>query len=232
MENFAGWALIVVDMQNDFLAQEGYYARRERYRQQVRQKRLSFNDMINQLAHPNPAPTKGFTPRAASLTPIIRNTRRVIARAQEHHIPIAYLQAVYSHTFPVKPSFLVENPERIHYPCKPNTWGAEIIAPIKEVMLTQQAQAREKVIAKHTFNGFFETDLCQFLRKWKIHTVVLVGTETHICVLATAQGASYNQFKTIILHDCVATDRAYQAKYALNIFRDGFGTTKLSTQIF
>jgi nicotinamidase-related amidase len=31
MANFEGWALIVVDMQNDFLAKDGYYARRERY---------------------------------------------------------------------------------------------------------------------------------------------------------------------------------------------------------
>ena len=232
MAGFKGWALIVVDMQNDFLAKQGYYARRIKYEHQVRQGRLTSADLANHLACPSPAPTGRFEPRAAYLKPMIHNICQVIARSKELRMPIAYLQAVYDHQFPLKPRFLLENADRKHYPCQPNTWGADFIDPINELIPSQKAQSREKVIKKHTFNGFFKTGLCEFLRTWDIHTVLIAGVETHICVLATAQGASYNQFKAVILKDCVATAREYRANYALNIFRDGFGVTKRSSEIF
>ena len=232
MANFEGWALIVVDMQNDFLAKEGYYARRMKHEQQVRQGRLTAKDMANQLAHPSPAPTRGFEPRAGYLKPIIHNICHVIVRSREQQMPIAYLRAVYDQEFSFKPRFLLEHPERNHYPCKPNTWGGELIDPIKSLIPLQKTPSREKVIEKNTFNGFFNTNLHEFLQRWNTHTVAIVGVETHICVLATAQGASYHQFKTIILKDGVATAREYRANYALNIFRDGFGTTKRSSELF
>lgn len=232
MADLEGWALIVVDMQNDFLAKDGYYARRKKYEQQVRQGRLTLADMANRLAQPSPAPTKGFEPRAAYLKPIIHNICRVIVRSRARRLPVAYLRAVYDHKFPLKPRFLLENPDRKHYPCKPNTWGAEFIDPIEKLIPSQKSQSREKVVEKHTFNGFFRTKLPQFLHEWNVHSVVIAGVETDICILATAQGASYHQFRAIILKDCVATARQYQAKHVLNVFRDGFGTTKRSTEIF
>ena len=232
MANLKGWALIVVDMQNDFLAKEGYYARRIRYERLVRQKRLTANEAAIRLAQPIPAPTGRFEPRAAYLDRIIHNIRHVIVKSQSHLMPIAYVRAVYGHEFSLKPRFLLENPDRRHYPCKPHTWGMEFIDPIKDLIRSDNPRPREKVVEKHTFNGFFKTGLRQFLHRWNIHTVLIAGVETHICVLATAQGASYNQFRTIILKDCVATAREYRANYALNIYRDGFGTTARSGELF
>lgn len=232
MAKLDGWALIVVDMQNDFLAKHGYYARRERYRQRVREGRLNADAMIDQLARPSVAPPGGFKPRTASLGLVVRKVRYAISRSKELRMPVAYLRAVYDHKFALRPRFLLENREREDYPCKPDTWGAEFIDPVKELIPPRKTRSREKVVEKHTFNGFFKTDLRRFLREWNVHTVVIAGVETHICVLATAQGASYNQFRAVILKDCVATAREYRAKYALNVFRDGFGATKRIAEIF
>jgi nicotinamidase-related amidase len=83
----------------------------------------------------------------------------------------------------------------------------------------------EKVIVKHTLDGFFQTGLAQFLRKRQVETVVIVGVETHVCVMATAQSASVNQFETIILEDCIWTAREELGQGALAIFRDAWGST-------
>jgi nicotinamidase-related amidase len=86
----------------------------------------------------------------------------------------------------------------------------------------------EKVIVKHTFDGFFQTGLVHFLRKRQVETVVIVGVETHVCVMATAQSASVNQFKTIILEDCIWTAREELGQGVLAIFRDAWGATARS----
>ena len=228
MAEFDGWALILVDMQNDFLAQGGYYDRREVYERQG----FNSEQMNDQLGEPSLAPVGGFKPRAASSWSIVSNNCKLIDKARDNGMAIAYLRAIYDHGFRFKPRSLLDNQDRKHYPCKPGTWGAELISPIQEMILKKDTKSIEEVIEKHTFNGFFETDLEKFLRRRNVHTVLIAGVETHICVLATAQGASYNQFKNIIIEDCVWTARSDLAECALDIYRDGFGITKLSTEIF
>jgi len=232
MADFEGWALILVDMQNDFLAVGGYYDKKEKYEEQVCQGKLNPEEMRIRLGQQSSAPCEGFKVRVASLTTVVESICKVIARAQKEGMTIVYLRAAYDRKFEIKPRFLLANPAREHYPCKPQTWGAAFIDPINKLILKQNNIPSETVIEKHTFDGFFKTNLCKFLRTRRIHTVLVAGVETHICVLTTAQSASLNQFKTIILEDCVATARGDLAECALEIFRDGFGDTKLSTEIF
>lgn len=229
MVDFERWALILVDMQNDFLAKGGYYDRKEKYEEQVRQGTLSPEELTARLAQPSSIPRDGFTVRTASLTTIIDNVCRVIACAKREQMTVVYLKAVYGHEFDFKPRFLAD-PDRKHYPCKPQTWGAAFVDPINK-LIPEGTTRRETVIEKHTFDGFFKTDLYEHLRTRRVHTVLVAGVETHICVLTTAQSASLNQFKTIILEDCVATAREDLAECALGIFRDGFGDTRLSGDI-
>jgi len=231
MVDFENWALILVDMQNDFLAKGGYYDRKEKYEAQVRQGKLSSEEMIIRLTQPSSVPRDGFEVRIASLTTIVDIICKVVTRAKKERMKITYLRAVYDHKFDFRPRFLA-NPDRKHYPCKSRTWGAAFIDPINKLIPEKTAVSGETVIEKHTFDGFFKTDLCKFLRTRRVHTVLVAGVETHICVLATAQSASLHQFETIILEDCVATAREDLAECALEVFRDGFGNTKLSAEIF
>lgn len=232
MADFRGWALVVIDMQNDFLAKGGYYDRRQRYEAEVRRGRLNRDLMMRRLRRPGAAPSGGFRPRTRSIASMIRNVRRVIARCRQERMPIAYVKALYDHHSEVRPRFLLENPDRRDYPCKPGTWGAEFVDPIKAVALEPYHGTYEKIIEKHTFNGFYKTGLGEFLGQRRVHTLLVAGVETHVCVLATAQSASFHQFKTIILTDCTAAPQTYREKYALNIFRDGFGTTRRSDELF
>ena len=220
-------ALLVVDMQNDFLAAEGYYARRECLDLRMSQGAITTATRNRLLREPSSAPSGGCSYRDASLARTIDNVCTTIRQARTKERPIAFLKAIYSRHFELQPAFLLREPDRNHYPCKPHSWGAEFIEPIDELIGLARKASAERVIEKHTFDGFFQTGLLSFLRQHKVQTAVIVGVETHVCVLTTAQSAAVNQFKTVILEDCVWTANAELGEKALEIFRDASGDTAL-----
>jgi len=220
-----GWGLVVMDMQNDFLAAGGYYARRSDLDKQVEQGKLTLEARNRLLIQTSVAPPEEFSYRVTSLRSIATNVCTVIKHARAKQRPIAYLKAVYSREFDVQPPFLTRELNREHYPCKPQSWGAALIEPISQLIDAKHHDSSEKMIEKHTFDGFYQTGLLQFLQTWKVQTVVMVGVETHVCVLATAKSASIHQFKTLILEDCIWTAQEKLGQGALAIFRDAFGST-------
>jgi len=220
-----GWGLVVIDMQNDFLAAGGYYALRSDLDKQVGQGKLTVEAKNRLLSQPSVTPPETFSYRARSLRSVATNVCTIIKHTRANQRPIAYLKAVYSREFEVQPPFLTREPHREHYPCKPHSWGAALIEPISQLIDTRHVDSNEKVIEKHTFDGFFQTELLQLLQTWKVETVVIVGVETHACVLATAKSASIHQFKTLILEDCIWTAQEELGQGALAIFREAFGST-------
>jgi len=218
------WGLVVVDLQNDFLAASGYYARRRELDEQIGRGVMSPDARNRLLSQPSTAPAGPFTYRSGALRPIVARIATVIEHARTAQRPIAYLQAVYGRELNVQPPFLLREPHRTHYPCTPNSWGAAFIEPLHQFTVAAP-EAHERVIIKHTVDGFFRTGLLQFLRAMAVQTVVIVGVETHVCVLTTAQTASINHFETIILEDCVWTANEPLGHAALAIFRDAFGST-------
>ncbi|HXV83010.1 MAG TPA: isochorismatase family cysteine hydrolase [Candidatus Binatia bacterium] len=229
---FKNWGLVVVDMQNDFLAAGGYYARRSDLDKQARQRKLTAEKRDHLLSQPSTAPPGGFRYRVTSLSPVVANVCKTIEQARMKQRPIAYLKAVYSREFDVQPPFLRLEPARKHSPCKRTTWGADFIEPINQLIAARQTTPDERVIEKHTFDGFFQTELLSFLRERRVQTVAIMGVETHACVLATAQSASVNQFKTLILEDCIWTAKEELGQGALAIFRDAFGSTARAHELF
>lgn len=219
------WGLVVVDMQNDFLAAGGYYARRRALDEQVARGETTVEARNHLLSRPSAAPPAGFTYRSDALPGIVANVVSVIERARAARRPIAYLKAVYGREFGVQPPFLRREPDRAHYPCRPDTWGSAFIEPLHRFTEAAHPAARERVITKHTLDGLSRTELLPFLREMTVQRVVIVGVETHVCVLATAQSASITHFATVILEDCVWTASEPLGQAALAIFRDAFGTT-------
>ena len=187
--DFSHSALIVVDMQNDFLARDGYYDRKDRCQP---------GQMASALREPSPKPVGPFSLRAGFPEGLVPCVCNVIDSARRKGSRLVYVRAVYDQRFDTKPPIL-RDPDRQHYPCKLGTWGAELIDPIQELRLS------DVIIEKHTFDAFLNTNLSQILREWAVRTVLIGGVETHACVLTTAQSASLNGFDTIVLEDCIAS---------------------------
>jgi biuret amidohydrolase len=63
----------------------------------------------------------------------------------------------------------------------------------------------EHIIKKHRYSGFFGTDLDIILREWGVDTVIVSGTTTENCCLATARDAMFRNYRVVFLSDATAT---------------------------
>jgi ureidoacrylate peracid hydrolase len=78
-----------------------------------------------------------------------------------------------------------------------DTWNTDIVAELAP-------KAKDIVIYKHRFSGFFETDLDATLRRLGIKHLVITGCTTSICVESTIRDAMFRDYSCIVLEDCTA----------------------------
>ena len=203
-------ALLVIDMQNDFLAQGGYYDEKAR-RTRASQGKLSATD-LDDLAHVYRHPPTRCEIREP-YQDFVCTVTAVAAKALKTGLTTVFVQAAYDPDACYRPPLFLRNPQRGDYGCHPGSWGADFVEPIKPLT----AQASAKVVAKHTFDAFFETELRGFLRFKQIETLYVAGVETNVCVLFTACSALSNGFNTSILVECVTTSHIEVHETALQI---------------
>ena len=199
-----------MDMQNDFLAKGGYYDEKDQ-RTRTTHGKLSVTD-IDHLAHVHLYPPPTCEIREA-YQDFVRTVTEVAATTLKKGLTTIFVQAAYDPASCYRPPLFLRDPQRQDYGCHPGSWGADFVEPIKQLA----AQAPAKVIEKHTFDAFFETELRGFLRFKRIDTLYVAGVETNVCVLFTACSALSNGFNTNILAECVTTSRMEVHEQALQI---------------
>jgi nicotinamidase-related amidase len=217
-------ALLVVDMQNDFLAEGGYYAEKAK-RVYAAGGELSTTDrdtLAGVYLH---------TPQTCEISDRYKEFVRAVTdladTAMNRGMTTVFVQATYDPKSCYRPPLFLSDPQRRDYGCHPGTWGADLVEPIKQLASRECA----KIVEKHTFDAFFETELRGFLRFKHIETVYIAGVETNVCVLFTACSALSNGFETTILADCVTTSEMRVHKEALQIIEMAQGRL-MSTRDF
>jgi len=157
-------ALLVVDMQNDFVDPRG----------------------------------KLYVPTAPATVPAIRN---LITKARDAGVPVIFTQDWH---FPNDPEFAIWGEH-----CVMNTWGAEIVEPLKPL-------PDDIVIRKHRYDAFFGTSLDYVLRHVvKADTLIVTGTVANICVLHTAGSAAINWYKVVLPIDGISALEEFDYYVAL-----------------
>jgi nicotinamidase-related amidase len=169
-------ALLIVDMQNDFLHRNGNFSRIAR-------------------EHPEANIDMPF------LIGTIPNVKRLADAFRAAGKPVVYLAHVlkpdYSDAaFPywrlrMEPG----GGNRTH--CVEGTWGAQIIDDLKP-------QEDEHLIGKKGFGGFSNTPLDTILRNMGVTTCVVSGVTTCVCVSTTVRGGVEYNYRTIVVSDAVA----------------------------
>ena len=202
-------ALLVVDMQNDFLTEGGYYAEKAKRVHAGEQLRATDRDALA-CVHLNPPQTRTISDRYVDF---VRAVADIADAALRKGLTTVFVQAAYDPKSSYRPPFFLSDPQRPDYACHPGTWGADFVEPIKKLA----TQGCAKIVEKHTFDAFFETELRGFLRFKHIDTVYIAGVETNVCVLFTACSALSSGFETIILGECVTTSEMRLHKEALQI---------------
>ena len=80
----------------------------------------------------------------------------------------------------------------------------------------------EKVIQKHRYSAFFDTDLHTYLRGCEVDTLIITGCMTNYCCGATARDAFFRDYKVIFGSDLNATDNQELHEAELKTLRRGY----------
>jgi ureidoacrylate peracid hydrolase len=75
------------------------------------------------------------------------------------------------------------------------TWGTEILPELAP-------EEGDIVVGKHRYSGFFETKLDAILRERHIESLVFTGCTTSVCVDSTLRDAFYRDYRCLLLSDC------------------------------
>jgi ureidoacrylate peracid hydrolase len=185
-------ALIVVDVQNDFVSPEGSAGKRG-------------DDVGAAIA-------------------MIPNLTRLIDQARKVGLTIVYIRTTHSEWTDTASWIYRTSQKSGLSTCREGTWGAEFydgIGPLPS----------ERVVIKHRYSAFINTDLNTVLKARGIQSILVCGVATNVCVETTARdGYMYDYYVTMI-DDCSA---AYDAKLhmgTLENIRRHFGLVASSHQI-
>ena len=149
-------------------------------------------DLQNEFVDPN---GKIWIPDA---TRGMGKVRRLIETCRELGVPVIYTVHTHNpHVNEVGILFRVDPYKRL----EEGTWGAEIypeIAPKPE----------EKVVRKHRYSAFYQSDLDLVLRCLGKDTTIICGVMTNLCCECTAQDALARDYRVVFGSDLNFTDHA------------------------
>ena len=185
-------ALLVVDVQNDFVSPEGSAGRRG-------------EDVSASLA---------MVPR---LVRLIDEGRRV-------GLTIVYIKTTHSEWTDTPPWIYRNSQKSGLNTCREGSWGAEFYEGISPL-------PSERVVIKHRYSAFINTDLNTVLKARGIQSVLVTGVATNVCVETTARDAYMFDYYVTMVEDCSA---AYDAKLhmaTLENMRRHFGLVASSDEV-
>ena len=185
-------ALVVVDVQNDFVSPDGSAGKRG----------------------------EDVSAALAIMPPLLR----LIDEARRVGLTVVYIRTTHSE-WTDTPSWIYRTSQRGGLStCREGTWGAEFydgIAPLPT----------ERVVVKHRYSAFINTDLNTVLKARNVQSVLVCGVATNVCVETTARDAYMFDYYVTMIDDCSA---AYEAKLhlgTLDNMRRHFGLVASSNEI-
>lgn len=199
-------ALIVIDMQNDFCAPDGWMA----------------------SLGANVAPARGLCGAINRVSASLRQADVPVVWLNWGVRPDR-LNLYPNVQHPFNPTGTgaglageVTGPGPQHRLLQKDSWGADIYHELLQ-------DPRDIHVDKHRISGFWDTPLESILRNLDITTLLFGGINADHCVLGTLMDASFHGFDTVLLEDCTATtspDFCLQA--TLHNVRFCFGFTAVS----
>ena len=169
-------ALVIVDMQNDFVHPEGGFAHRARENPEAK---IDLPFLM------------GTIPHVKRLADAFRKAGRPVVYIA-HVLKPDYSDAQFPYWRATRGS-LAGNRTFI----TEGTWGAQIIDELKP-------KDGEHLVVKKGFGGFSNTPLDTILRNLGVTTCVVCGVTTCVCVSTTIRGGVEHNYRMILAKDGVA----------------------------
>jgi ureidoacrylate peracid hydrolase len=171
-------------------------------------------DMQNSFCHPNGSIGRGGG-SVAAMAATIPQVKRLIEAARQAGIRDVwtvqnhYAQDATRLAHRITPHTVKRSSGA---PALKGTFDAEIVDELKEL-----SQEPAEIVVKHRFSAFLDTRLETLLRIKDIHTLILCGVSTSLCVETSARDAYQRDYDVIVVSDAVASswEAGHQASLAV-----------------
>jgi nicotinamidase-related amidase len=155
---------------------------------------------------------------------MVPRLQRLLEEARGVSLPIVFIKTEHSE-WTDTPSWLYRKSQRTQLnTCRQGTWGAEFydgIAPLPG----------ERVVIKHRYSAFINTDLNTVLKARGVESVLVTGVATNVCVETTARDAYMYDYYVTLVEDCSAAYSEEVHKSTLKNIADHFGVVVTSDEI-
>jgi ureidoacrylate peracid hydrolase len=196
-------ALLIVDMQNDFLHRDGSFGHITREHPEAK---IDIQFLL------------GTIPYVKRLVEAFRAAGRPVVYIA-HVLKPDYSDAAFPFwRFGIEPS----SGNRTH--CVEDTWGAQIIDEI-------EPHQGEHLVIKKGFGGFSNTPLSTVLRNLGVTTCVVTGVTTCTCVSTTIRGGVELNYRMILVSDAVADCERDTHEAELKTMSRSFADVKTTEEI-
>lgn len=170
-------ALLIVDMQNDFVSKGGFTAKHGSSLWKIVQEDLVIENILK---------AREVARRCRMPIFFVKHVyRRDLSDADER---ISDYTLQHPHSWKVNESPVIEG-----------SWGSEVIKQL-------QPEETDYVVSKKRSSAFYNTDLELLLRCRGIKTLIITGIATDHCVESTIRSATDRDFNVVVLTDCTATE--------------------------
>ena len=171
-------------------------------------------------------------PQAREIVPAIQ---RLLAVFRSRRLPVVFTEFVYSERAPL----LVGDLHPEHKPAQPGApTGFGLPSsncleghPSAETIPALAPRPDELVVRKHGYDAFHGTLLDGALRARGVTSLVVTGTLTDICVLASIVGAFNREYRVTVAEDAVATLWPDIQRATLDIVRRAYGRVRSAKEI-
>ncbi|MBI3079426.1 MAG: isochorismatase family protein [Deltaproteobacteria bacterium] len=120
--------------------------------------------------------------------------------------------------------FGVLPPEQARRTAVEGTWGAELVPEMKPT-------AEDRVVVKHRYSAFINTELETVLRARGIRTLLMTGTATNVCVESTLRHGFMLDYHIVLVEDCAACTDETMHRGTLENVRRHFGLVAKADEI-
>lgn len=194
-------ALIIVDMQNDFLHNQGFVRKSSRA--------IGVPSSALDLLH-KPIP----------------NIKRLAEGFRQRGLNVIYIYTAWEKDYsdvalPLKK--LGPKAKEVGALVK-GSWGAQIIDELTPHESDHQ-------VMKKAYGAFFQTPLDRMLRNMEIKTLVMTGVATNFCVETTLREAVAYGYEIILANDGAATFDPEGHQATLKVVSTGFGEVMTTDEI-
>jgi nicotinamidase-related amidase len=147
---------------------------------------------------------------------IIPNLKKLISSCREARCPVIFTKHVH-------------HPENLDAGIMGWWWDGMCLegSPESEIHDELTPRPNEKVILKHRYSAFYNTDLETILRCLKIEDIIISGIMTNMCCESTARDAYYRDYRVFFMAD--ATGSINEEMHLASLLNLAFGFAYVTT---